>query len=174
MRKQLKYNTFISRRVILVLIVMTCVVGLAGCSGTYGRLVVNSDTKELFERNEVLPDHHYFHSGLAPHPRAIIGLHKDYTLQSDFWSLVEMTTEKLDQWLGFQHPNKKYFIGNNGLDILDAKDRKIGVWFGLKDGRDWTVVRMLDDRTVNISLPMPHKNMPRRYHGNFGYGGDDN
>lgn len=168
MRKQLKYNTYFIRHVIALLVVMMGVAGLAGCSGTYGRMVVNSDTKALFERNEVLPDHHYFHSGLAPHPRAIIGLHKDYTLQSDLWTPVEMTTEKLDLWLGFQHPNKKYFVGNNGLDILDAQGRKIGVWFGLKDGRDWTVVKMVDDRTVNISLPMPHKNLPIRYQGYFG------
>jgi hypothetical protein len=173
MHKQLKYYTFFSRRVILILVMVMGVAGLAGCSGTYGRLVVNSDTKALFERNEVLPDYHYFHSGLAPHPRAIIGLHKDYTLQSDYWSPVDMTTEKLDRWLGFQHPNKKYLIGNNGLDILDSEDRKIGVWFGLKDGRDWSVIKMVDDRTVNISLPMPHTNIPRRYYGNIGFGTND-
>jgi hypothetical protein len=172
MYKQLKYNTFYIKRVILVFVVMMGVAALAGCSGTYGRMVVNSDTKELFERNEVLSDHHYFHSGLAPHPRAIIGLHKDYTLQSDYWNPVEMTSEKLDLWLGFQHSSKKYFIGNNGLDILDADGRKIGVWFGLKDGRDWTVVKMIDHRTVNISLPMPHKTLPVRYQGYFGKNDD--
>ena len=142
---------------------MICLAGLSGCSGTYGRLAVNSDVKALFERHEVLPDHHYFHSGLALHPRAIIGLHKDYALQSDFWNPVELTPEKLQRWLSFQDFHERYLLGDNGSDILDAQGRKIGVWFGLKDARDWAVVKMIDHKTVNITLPIPQRDVIRPF-----------
>lgn len=136
---------------------------LSACSGTPGRLAVNSDVKTLFETYEVLPDHRYFHSRLAPHPRALIGLHKTYTLQSDYWNPVQLTPQKLKRWLDFQDPHQKYFLYNNGLDILDAEGRKIGVWFGFKDDRDWAVVKMIDDKTVNIGLPMPHRDVRNRF-----------
>jgi hypothetical protein len=168
MHKQSKYSTRFVGRMIATIFLMICLAGLSACSGTYGRLAINSDVKALFERYEVLPDHHYFHSGLAPHPRAIIGLHKDYALQSDFWNPVKLTPEKLQRWLSFQSPHKNYYLGNNGLDIPDSEGRKIGIWFGLKDDRDWAVVKMIDHKTVNITLPMPHGKMLRRYPGYFG------
>jgi hypothetical protein len=112
---------------IATIFLMICLAGLSACSGTYGRLAINSDVKALFERYEVLPDHHYFHSGLAPHPRAIIGLHKVYALQSDFWNPVKLTPEKLRRWLSFQDFHTRYLLGNIGLEILDEQGRKIGV-----------------------------------------------
>jgi hypothetical protein len=81
---------------------------------------------------------------------------------------VELTPEKLKRWLSFQSSHKYYYLGNNGLDILDSEGRKIGIWFGLKDDRDWAVIKMIDHKTVNITLPMSHKKMLRRYPGYFG------
>ena len=167
MHKQSKYSTRFVGRMVVTIFLMSCLTGLSGCSGTYGRLAINSDVKALFERHEVLPDHRYFHSGLAPHPQAIIGLHKDYALQSDYWNPVELTPKKLKRWLSFQDPYTYYYPGNNGLDILDAQGRKIGIWFGLKDDRDWAVVTMIDDNTVTITLPIPHRNVLRPYPGYF-------
>lgn len=167
MYKQSKYSTRFVGRMITTIFLMICLAGVSGCSGTYGRLAINSDVKALFERYEVLPDHHYFHSGLAPHPRAIIGLHKDYALQSDFWNPVKLTPEKLRRWLSFQDFHTRYLLGNIGLDILDEQGRKIGVWFGLKDARDRAVVKMIDHKTVNITLPIPQRDVIRPYPGYF-------
>ena len=167
MHKQSKYSTRFVGRMVVTIFLMSCLTGLSGCSGTYGRLAINSDVKALFERHEVLPDHRYFHSGLAPHPQAIIGLHKDYALQSDYWNPIELTPEKLQRFLSFQDSHMRYLLGNNGLDILDSEGRKIGIWFGLKDDRDWAVVTMIDDNTVTITLPIPHRNVLRPYPGYF-------
>jgi hypothetical protein len=126
--------------------------GVSGCGGTYGRLVLNPEVKASFERDEVLPGYRYFHSGMAPHPRVIIGLREDYTLESDYWHPVEMTPELLRQWLRLREVHPESFPGNNGSDILDARGRKIGVWYGLKDARDWGAVKMIGDKTVDIVL----------------------
>ena len=135
-----------------VVLVAICLAGLSGCSGTYGRLAVNSDVKALFERNEVLPDHQYFYTESPTWPRVVIALHKDYTLQSDYWHPVTATPQRINRWLNFQGDLRPYLTGGNGSDILDKNSRKIGVWYALKDTHDWGVVEMIDDRTVNIIL----------------------
>jgi hypothetical protein len=155
MNNQSKYHILFIGRVVPAVFLAIFLAGLSGCSGTYGRLVVNSDVKALFERNEVLPDHRYFYTESSTWPRVVIGLHKDYTLQSDFWRPVELTPERLNRWLKFPGDNRLVFMSSNGSDIFDKEGRKIGVWYALKDTRDWGVVQMIDDKTVNIILPAP-------------------
>ena len=82
----------------------------------------------------------------------IIGLHTDYTLQSDYWHPVTASPKRLKRWLDFEGIPRPYLVGGNGSDILDKNGRKIGVWYALKNARDWGVVQMIDDRTVNIIL----------------------
>lgn len=137
---------------IAVVFLAVYLAGLSACSGTYGRLAVNPDVKTLFQRYEVLPDHQYFYTVLPTRPRVIIGLHKDYTLQSDFWHPVEATPERLKRWLDWQQDYKQILMGQNGSDIFDKNGRRIGVWYALINDRDWGKVQMIDLRTVNIIL----------------------
>ncbi|MFC1876528.1 hypothetical protein ACFL2E_04555 [Thermodesulfobacteriota bacterium] len=158
MHKQSKYHTLFAGWMVPAVFLLIFLAGLFGCSGTYGRLAVNSDVKALFERNEVLPDHQYFYTESPAWPRVVMGLHKDYTLQSDFWHPVKATPERLKRWLDFQQDSKQYLMGQNGSDIFDKNSRKIGVWYALKNTRDWGVVKMIDDRTVNIILQKAPEN----------------
>jgi hypothetical protein len=140
---------------VLAVFLAICLAGLSGCSGTsgpYGRLAINPDVKTLFQRNEVLPDHQYFYTKSPTRPQVIIGLHKDYTLQSDFWHPVKATPERLKRWMNWQQDYKQILMGQNGSDIFDKNGHKIGVWYALINDRDWGVVKMIDDKTVNIIL----------------------
>ena len=152
MREQSKYYTLFTGRMVPAVFLAIFLAGLSGCSGTYGRMAVNSDVKALFERYEVLPDHHYFYTESSTWPRAVIGIHEDYTLQSDFWHPVELTPERLKRWLEFPGDFRLLFMSSNGSDILDKNGRRIGVWYALKNTYDWGVVQMIDDKTVNIIL----------------------
>ena len=152
MNNQSKYHSLFIGRMLPAVFLAIFLAGLSGCSGTYGRLVVNSDVKALFERNEVLPDHHYFYTESPTWPRVVIGLHKDYTLQSDYWHPVIATPKRLKGWLDFQQVTKQYLMAQNGSDILDKNSRKIGVWYALKNYHDRGVVKIIDDKTVNIIL----------------------
>jgi len=144
-----------------------CLAGLSGCSSIHGRLEANSDVKDMFERYEVLPDYHYFYTESSVWPRVVIGLHKDYTLQSDFWHTVNVTPEHLNRWVNIQGYSRQYFMAHNGSDILDQNGRKIGVWYALKSKRDWGVVKIIDDKTVNIILVSPPREVLRPLFGQF-------
>ena len=158
MNIQSKHHVLFSGRMVVAAFLVICLAGLHGCSGTYGRLAVNSDVKALFERNEVLPDHRYFYTQSPTWPRVVIGLHKDYTLQSDFWRPVIATPNRLNRWLNFYGGLETHFMGGNGSDILDENGRKIGVWYAVKNTHDWGVVKMIDDKTVNIILQKAPEN----------------
>ena len=155
MRNQSTYHALLTGRMVMAVFLMLCLAGLPGCSsfsGPYGRVAVNPDVKALFERNEVLPDHQYFYTESPTWPRVIIGLHTDYTLQSDYWHPVTATPKRIKRWLEFEQSPRPDLVAGNGSDILDENGRRIGVWYALKNARDWGTVQIIDDRTVNIIL----------------------
>lgn len=165
--RQSKCHMLFTGMVVPAVFLAICLTGLSGCSGTHGRLEISLDVKDMFERYEVLPDHRYFYTESSVWPRAVIGLHKDYTLQSDFWHPVKVTSEQLNRWLNFQGHSIQHFIENNGSNILDQDGRKIGVWYALKSKRDWGVVKIIDDKTVNIILVSPPREVLRPLFGQF-------
>jgi len=142
-------------RMIATVFLMICLAGLSGCSGTYGRLVVNSDVKALFERNEVLPDHRYYHTGKPSEPKVVVGLHEEYALLSDYWHPVELTPELLGNWLRNQTYHLGYYLKDAGAVILDKEGRKIGVLYGIEHAHDWAAIQTTDDKRVSIILPIP-------------------
>jgi len=149
---QSKYHTLVNGRMIATVFLVACLAGLSACSGTYGRLTIAPDVKALFERYEVLPDHRYFYTESSTWPRAIIGIHQDYTLQSELWRPVTATPKRLNRWLNFAGNREPFLVSGNGSEILDNNGSRIGVWYALKNKHDWGVVRMIDHKTVNIIL----------------------
>ena len=133
-----------------------------GCSGNYGKLAVNDNVKLQFENYEILSDHQYYFSGSESRPRAVIGVQKAYTLQSRLWQPVDLTSERIRSWLNFSNLKSKYFLRNNGSDILTEDGKKIGIWYAFIDWKDWATIKMINERVVNISTPIPSHNY--RFH----------
>lgn len=127
---------------------------ILGCSGQYGRLSVNNAVKAQFEEYKVLSDHRYYYSGSAARPRAVIGIHKTYTLKSDLWVPMDLTPDILKNWVDYFGPKTRYFKGNNGSDVLTEDGRKIGVWYAFIDWKDWVAVKMIDENIVSITTPI--------------------
>lgn len=133
---------------------------LAGCSGQYGRLSVNDSVKNQIENYQVLPDHNYYYSGAEVSPRAIIGIHKDYTLKSDLWKPVELTPDQLKKWMIYFGSSTTSDQPFNGSEILTPDGNRIGIWYAFKDWRDWASVAMIDEKMVNISTPIEKHTTP--------------
>ena len=132
--------------------------GLVGCSSHYGKFDYRSDIEAQFEDYMVLPDHKYYYSGSAARPRAILGVHKDFTLISDLWNPVDLTEDKLKNWVAFKGDKETYFKNNNGAEILTKDGEHIGVWYANINRKDHAFVKMIDDKTVNISTPFAAQN----------------
>jgi hypothetical protein len=138
---------------------MTVVV-LAGCAGTgnYGRLAPNDKVKNAFETYQLPSDYQYYYSGPDAYPKALIGIQNEYRLESKFWKPVDLTTTQLKKWLELGgRPRPGYNLDRNGSDILAPDGRQVGIWYAVKNWKDRATVKMIDDKTLNISPPLEDK-----------------
>lgn len=146
------------------------VVSLMGCGGVSGRLVYDDKVDQLFKSLTVLPDHRYYFTGSDSYPTAIIGIDEKYTLSTKFWKPVDMTEKQLKRWV-ITNSRRAYYDSNHyGRYILDDKGQRLGVWYSLKNWRDFASVRILDERTVQVSTPfdsVPRYRRPRIHLNNY-------
>jgi len=131
------------------------VVFMAGCAGTgkNGRLVYNDNVKKAFETYQLPPNHAFYYSGPDAFPNAVIGIQKEYLLKSRFWKPVELTPKMLKKWLEYRGPRDGVDLSRKGSDILAPDGRQIGIWYSVKDWRDWATVEMIDEKTFIVSPP---------------------
>jgi hypothetical protein len=129
------------------------VVFLAGCSGKHnrGRLIYNNTVKEAFETYKVLPGYNYYLTGPENYPKAVIGIRKEYRLESKFWKPVELTPERLKRWLEWRGSlqesyNRSYY----GLDILTPDGRQAGIWYTMSVTKNYGRVEMIDEKTIVV------------------------
>jgi len=143
-----------NRRWWLVLCVSLLILSLAGCAGRYGKLVYDEAVDQVFDNLKVLPDHRYYFSGPDSRPDAIIAIDKRFTLKSDYWKPVEMTTAKLKHWIENPARRGRFYPYTYGRYILSDKGQRIGLWYSLRDYRAFATVKMLGDTTVQVSTPI--------------------
>ena len=104
---------------------------LGGCkTANHGRLESNSDITSDFEAYKIIPDHTYYYRGSASRPIAIVGIHKDFELNSKLW--VEVDPQSKDFRSTIDRISVQGMGGTTrpwGFRILDHSDRKVGVWY---------------------------------------------
>ncbi len=154
MKKYIRANKIYIKDIVLKIMLLVTLSVFLGCSGHYGRLAVNDAVKIQFEDYEILSDYHYYYSGSFARPRAVIGIHEAYTLQSDLWVPVALTRDRLKDWVNYYGSQTNYLQGSNGSDILTEDGKKIGVWYAFIDWKDWATVKMIDKKVVSISTPI--------------------
>lgn len=124
---------------------------LSGCAGgNFGSLRLSSEVDNLFQSHQVLDNHNYYYSGSDAIPNGIIGVHKDYTLQSGLWKPVDLTPDQLKQWVFLMTNHKGTSIRIYGSRIFGPDGTAIGVWYS---PYDQTVVKMLENHDVVIHTP---------------------
>jgi len=131
----------------LVIILLT----LTACSTTnYGSLKGSSEVTQLFEKNQILPDHDYYFYGFQRIPYAIIGVHRDYKLYSKVWQYIKLTPTSLNQLL--YRMDVVYRTPPRGAWILDADGKRIGIWYSSEYS---TAVKTRPDNQILIVPPKP-------------------
>lgn len=129
-----------------------------GCAGNYGKVAPSREVTATFQAYEVLADHNYYYSGPDAEPFAVIGIHKNYTLASDFWKPVALTPDRLRGWLNFP----RFRVGNDlniyGARLVGPAGEAIGVWYAVRDWRVMGTVRLEADNRVVVTTPDLHRN----------------
>ena len=137
--------------IVLIYLLFT-VVFLASCSGKHnrGRLIYNNTVKEAFETYQVLPGYNYYYTGSDSYPKAVIGIRKEYQLESKFWKPVELTPERLKRWLEWRRSKLEETLSYYGLDILAPDGRQVGIWYTMSVTKNYGLVEMIDDKTIAV------------------------
>ena len=124
---------------------------LAGCQANYGRVDRSLEIDKVFEAARVLPDYHYFYAGGQNNPRAIMGVHKDYTQTNRSWTpMPELTADTLKKRVAAMTNEMGRAGRTYGGVILSPAGEQVGIWYSKSDN---ATVRFGKNREVSVGLP---------------------
>ncbi len=104
---------------------------LAGCADfkMRGSVEEDRDVTASFRSFEFRPDLNYYSSGPDAHPHALMGLKKDYVLDSDLWKRVNNEAELKAMVWGMNKDAREMYTNVRGFRILDNEGKAIGAWY---------------------------------------------
>jgi hypothetical protein len=118
---------------------------LAGCTYNYGRLEKSPEIRQAFESYQILEDYRYYYSGRQNKPSAIIGVHRNYSFGSKYWTEIELTPSEFKKGIWFssinfatiklEDHNRLVIYSPEPLDEPDGPDdkfRKMSKIFNIK------------------------------------------
>lgn len=115
--------TIVSHALILIL---ACMLSVCGCLGTYGTLRSDPGVTRMLATGNALPDYHYYYTGLADAPLAVIGIAPEYSLKSRFWHPIQTRAE-----VAAMVARTGCRLRDNpvGFRMLDASGNQVGFWY---------------------------------------------
>jgi hypothetical protein len=120
--------------------------------GGYGKLRPSGEVTAAYEAFHVDPGKIYYSSGAYHAPSAVMGLDKDWTLESDLWEKRDLDAEGMKGIVkGMRAAAGEHLASLHGFDILDDRGRKIGNWFSLPGMS--IAIKTMDEKRVAISTP---------------------
>ncbi|HOG17420.1 MAG: hypothetical protein A4E73_03290 [Syntrophaceae bacterium PtaU1.Bin231] len=119
------------------------VLALAGCADfrMRGSFQADREISRSFERFEFRPELNYYSSGSDAHPNAMLGLNKEYTLESDLWKQIEKAEALKEMVRGMQKKAAELHLTLHGFRVLDNEGRAIGIWYAIPEARAALVMK---------------------------------
>jgi hypothetical protein len=141
--------------VTLILFAISCSSNWTKTLGSYGQ---DSEITKMFETHEYVSDYHYFYTGDAKAPEAILGIEKDFDLVKvsgwanvTNWQKFEPGGEKLKELVdAMRNQGRPY-----GFFINAPGEEQVGVMYTTKWGFRYTpFIRLKDENQLEVT---PHK-----------------
>lgn len=127
--------------------------GCAGLlAGKYGAIVPDGPATAAFESFQLNAGLNYYVSGADEYPNALLGLSREYVLDSTLWKRIDPTPARFRD-LVLQMQTRAWQVGQrqHGFAVVDDQGRQIGIWYSILPAR--TPVVMKEDRHVEIYTP---------------------
>ena len=134
-------------------VIMFCFISttmFAGCTEKYGGLTRSDEISDIFETNQILPDHRYYYNGFEAVPYAIVGIHNDYTLNSSAWKKISLTPEILNKLT--VRMQAAYSPLPRGAWINGPDGQRLGIWYS---SERYTAVRLTPENQIKLAPPQP-------------------
>ncbi|MCF8092831.1 MAG: hypothetical protein K9K40_10290 [Desulfotignum sp.] len=110
------------------IILLTAAAMIFGCMGSYGKLVSNPVTLDLYRHRTLPADLHYYYCGRSDLPYAVVGINSTYLFNDRLWFKIESMDQVYDKIkkLSDLHPGATTM---KAADIMGPGGDRIGVWF---------------------------------------------
>jgi hypothetical protein len=133
----------------------------AGCStgGQYGAVHKNLEIDRMFQSGKIPAGYHYYYDGVELEPLSILGVRKDYTLSSRFWTEIDLTDKQMKDWRAFFRRSINWSddrshrrISYDGYSIKNPQGEPVAI---LYSRYDWTVVEFPGEGLIRVHPPQP-------------------
>ncbi len=140
-----------------VLLAITLLV--SSCAAKYPRTTIKEDhaVTSIFRSATINPNYNYFYYGIFLEPDSIMGIDKSYSVQTRFWTPLELSKEQLQTWIvALDRVPEDYTFASRymgryqGAHILDPQGRRIGMWYSKLD---WGVFEFPEAHTIVPFVP---------------------
>jgi hypothetical protein len=121
---------------------------ISGCFENYGRLKRNPEVTKAFKTNQVENDYRYYFYGRSNQPYVVVGIDREYHMESYMWREVDHTTDKFKDMIYWIWADITYYYNPEmGADILDPGGKKVGLWYS---GIWWAAIRFHEDNRIEV------------------------
>ncbi|HOG16945.1 MAG TPA: hypothetical protein PLB96_06320 [Syntrophales bacterium] len=147
-------------RIAVATAAVVLLLALASCADfrMRGSVEEDRDVARSFWNAEYRPDINYYSSGPDAHPNALLGLDKDYTLESDLWKKVDSAAQLKAMVWGMNKNAREKYASVHGFRLLDNEGKGIGIWYSHISNR--AMLTMKGDKRVLVYTPDTRKNDP--------------
>ena len=125
---------------------------LGGCTATSktGRLRGDNAVTELFENQQILPNHSYYFNGFQAIPYVIVAIDNQYTLRrSSAWQQIKPDPDYLKQLV--TRMQIVYAGIPLGAWIMGPNAERLGLWYSTERQ---TAIRLREDNSILIAAPV--------------------
>jgi len=133
-------------RLFFIALMVVTLSALLSCTQNFGRLMSSSEVSLKFKQYQIDETFNYYLFGQQSNPTAIIGLHKDYTLESNQWQKIDFDTISLQILVDRMGGS----TSRSGAFILDPQGNRIGVWFA---GAGTATIKMAGEKRIAYISP---------------------
>ena len=113
------------------------------------------------------PEYNYYCWGPKSNPKAVVGISIAFSLQSDLWNSIELTPERLRNWIWVQANRlPATSFQRYGSNITGPNGEYFGVWYSLESWQQWARIEVVNDSTITIGAPID-RNGKRTRMGSF-------
>ncbi len=143
------------------IIVAILLLAMAGCStgGEYGAVHKNLEIDRIFQSGKIPAEYRYYYDGVELEPLSILGIRKDYTLKSRFWTEVDLTDRQMNNWRAFFRQSFNWVddrshrrVNYDGYTIKNPQGENVAI---LYSRYDWTVVEFPGEGLIRVHPPKP-------------------
>lgn len=146
-------------KILYILLGLFLLIGLSGCGAcsTCGVLKLDTEVKQNLVNMQFDPELNYFSSGKEGSvPKVIIGLDKQYTLQSNHWLQVDNAKQQIPIWISTidstKFRSRQFFHPYTGFAINAPDGTRAGFWYG-----EYTrgKISFIEPNIIEIYPPQP-------------------